>query len=229
MIEQPESLEIRAVLFLLSTSMNPQIFLSTAFPQQNMLRLDVLAKDLPNVFLGTAFDLVVPEQWTFDHEELCGVFDPADRHVLHLVSSKPGRVVFGLAITGGGYDDPRDGCLVSFYFHVPNHDSGSISFEHHTMSVYQNGRRDVASVSWKGIDASVSKVPSESPTDAKTMETFSQQVAVTQQAGFLGEDDLLRSIDPQVADVYIVVLSFLLLGLIVFGLSLAYFRLKDKK
>jgi len=184
--------------------MTTQIFLQSQILQNkpdSFLRVDVNAQDLPQHFLGIAFDLLVPVDWQFDYLEPCGVFDFEDSNIFHLVSEQPElnrqppmeRVVFGLAIVGNQNSQTRsvqaplkDGCVASFYFRPKNganpdligqnlKNDAEISFEHQVLSVFNNGRRDFTDVNWKGLDVKNSdQVAIQAQNGSKSQENASQ-------------------------------------------------------
>lgn len=207
--------------------MTPHITFHSEFFQPDVVRIDLIAEDLPRHFLGTAFDLHLSGKWKFDHDELCGVFTPKDPNVFQLVSPQPqnGKVVFGLAVAGGGFDNPAGGCLASFYFHVKEFQTMEVSFDHARVSVYQNGRRDLPDVRWEGgfLNPHFSTQQTEITQQVSGSQEFAPQTVRSLQT------DLLHSLrDPSLANVYIVLLIALGLALAVFFGVLAYFRLRRK-
>ncbi len=221
---------------------------ATASQPSNLLRLDVIANHLPQKFLGIAFDLVIPGQWQFDHAELCGSFGQNNPNIFHLVSPQQDnhRVVFGLAIGGGGLN-PQDGCIASFYFNFSPQKAVEVSFERTTVSVYNNGRRDLSEVQWQGtaLNFSDSRNDSSEQSISASDQPFpdSQQLAASQQQAYFQQQidsqqlpnslkfqtDLFQPFDAGIWNVYFVIFCAFLLVLAVFVICLIYYRTKDKR
>lgn len=205
---------------------------------KDSVRLDVTATNLPDHFLGTAFDLVVPATWTFEHAELCGAFSSKGEDLFNIVSSQPAthRVVFGLAAAGGKDLQLSDGCMASFYFRDALA-GGNIGFEHTTLSVYRNGRHDLADARWEGISLGSHVLNSSGvhPVSDVLQSGLSQELvgppAVLQHGAGIqaGKADVFFPVDSSLLNVYLAIIATFALALAVFGVILAYFRLRSKK
>lgn len=224
--------------------MTSQFTLQTNFTEPDLLQIDVMASGLPEDFLGTGFDLVVPGKWGLERSEFCGVFDEQTPDVFKIVTPDEAnrRIVTGVAVAGGKYKKLHDGCLIRFFFQfetgVREH---SIGFERTVLSVYKNGRRDVSDVEWKNgaldlperffisKEVTLGTEKAGAGSQEQTLET-QQIVGPTVSEGIMaGRVDLLSSLDQSIVNVYTVILLGFGVLLAVFGLTLAYFRLKSRQ
>lgn len=207
--------------------MTAQFSLSPQYPGPDTARVDVLVRELPDHFLGTAFDVKVPEGWHFDHHELCGVFSPEEQNIFHMASPRTddGGVIFGLTAAGGGYGDPADGCLVRFYFALDNPSPGEISFDHTALSVYRNGRLDVSDVRWTGASYGVPPQITSAGVPVPMQEAVDTRFLQGAQAG---KADFFGSLDSSLVNIYVLLFITLVLAAAVFLVFLAYFRLRPK-
>ncbi len=207
--------------------MIPQFSLSPQHLGQDTVRIDVVVRSLPDHFLGTAFDVKVPEGWYFDHYELCDVFSPEEQNIFHLASPRTDDrgVIFGLAAAGGGYGDPGDGCLVRFYFSLDDPLPGEIFFDHTALSVYKDGRLDVSDVRWIGARYDVPLQITAIGGPVSTQELVDTRVMQGTRAG---RADFFGSLDSSLVDVYVLLFITLVLAAAVFLVFLAYFRLRPK-
>jgi len=249
-------------------SLRPQIFSPGELHSENSqqlsaatLRVDVVAQHLPQNFFGVAFDLLVPIEWKFDHVEHCGFVDFANPNIFHLASEQPvlnqqpsmNRVVFGLAIAASGnkndntFQSVPDACLVSFYFTqkaiLPSsNNQQKIFFEHGVMSIFNNGRRDIGNVEWKGalLNQRFLESPSLSVSGSSSQQiglrSLSQQKIQPQQyfQNSLFENSAPSTVGywqssaPGVFDVYELIFVVLLVGLVFFTSVFLYFRVFKK-
>jgi len=224
--------------------MNPLITAHTEYFEPGTVRVDVVGNHLPEDFLGIAFDLVIRDEWRFEHSELCGGFEQQDRKIIHLTSSQPGqtleqtRLIFGLTVTEGGYSDPQDGCMARFYFHsddfqTTSHEDVEVLFERTTLSIYKNGRRDLADVQWEGgflnAPESVDAAP-QTPSHPASQQVFTQQTVSSQQYDPFqtAKADLFQSFDAPLLNVYMVIFAALALAMAIFFTVWLYYRLRRK-
>lgn len=129
-----------------------------ALDQQGHIRVDVLARNLPQKFLGTAFDLHMDTQgWKYEKYELGPLFTEP-HNVLSLATQKnnPDRVIFGVTLKQGKSIQVLEGKIASFYITLPvsrfseeaMNTPLEIHFDHGVLSTYENARMDVRDVKW---------------------------------------------------------------------------------
>jgi hypothetical protein len=141
-------------------------------------RLDVMGKDLPKNFLGTAFEISIAykvpvttgfsaknpseftgestnflKNWAYQKFELSADLNNPEK-VLSLATFKtnPARVVFGLTFKQGSVITFKDGKIVSFYLSLPKSDLNQnllFHFDRKVLSVFDAGRKDLSAVSWQ--------------------------------------------------------------------------------
>lgn len=200
--------------------MSSQITLQSELLQSGAVRIDVSGSNLPEDFLGMAFDLVLDGTWTFERSELCGSFKERGG-IVHLATAMPEqeRVVFGLVVTDRTGLHIKDGCIGSFYFRMDPGEGHKIFFERPTLSVDSNGRSDLGDVRWQ--------------------QDFVVLPGMTMRQGFppsygpflTGEalkSDILGSFDAPLISVYVVIFVTMALAAALFGAIWVYFRLRKK-
>lgn len=217
--------------------MSPYITLQSEHLGVDTVRIDVSGRDLPEDFLGMAFDLTVDGTWALDRSEPCGGFKNNDT-IVQLVSAQPQqeKVVFGMVLTAQTDIKPQDGCITSFYFRMDPALERKVFFDHATLSVNRNGRRDLVDVRWEQGFVVF-------PSDREGQEALSQsqngesgraaqEAAVPQygpfQPGGALKADFLESFDASLISVYLVIFFTLALSAAVFGVIWVYFRLRKK-
>ncbi len=142
--------------------------------QSAPFRLDVMGKDLPKNFLGTAFEIFIMrdvpisnvgavtsmqnvqnllQDWTYQKFELSADLNNPEK-VLSLATFKtnPARVVFGLTFKQGSAITFQDGKIVSFYLSLPKSELNQdllFHFDRKVLSVFDGGRKDLSALSWQ--------------------------------------------------------------------------------
>ena len=177
----------------------------------DLLRADVTVQHLPENFLGAAFDLVIDGGKIDLRDHGVGAVFPRRDDVLYLASlrQQPQRIVFGVSVKGGKVFQPGDGILASFYFQHEVHEELSFRFDHGVLSIFENGRKDLAKVAWN--DATFVADQISAPTVMMSVDPVSSQQLF--QASTLTTNDF----DPLI-QVYGLLGLFLVIALAVFAL-----------
>lgn len=176
----------------------PIVSLDVIQISSNLARLDVVMKNIPDQFLGIAFDLNIRGgTWNLQKYKLGPIFKKTS-DILVLASKRDApqpRLVFGLSYKRDAIKNKKnsvigsDGVLASFYLEAPEKGTLQFSFSENVMSVYEKGRKNIAYVLWEDKSIEIKKFIAGSAKDTAKFNDFPQKVSVK-----IGQDvDLVDS------------------------------------
>lgn len=177
----------------------PIVSLDVIQISSNLAKLDVAMKNIPDRFLGIAFDLnITGGAWSLQKYKSGPIFKkPSDILVLASKRDAPqSRLVFGLSYKRDAIKNKKnskldDGVLASFYLEVPMKGTLQFSFSENIISVYEKGRKNFAHVLWEDKSIEIKKFISRSAKDAAKFNSPPQKIS-----GKIGQDDdLVHSSD----------------------------------
>lgn len=173
-----------------------------------LIAVDVNMSNVPEHLFGAAFHLKISgADWTLSGYQLGTVFDGSDP--LLLVNEKGDVVVTGISLRREEPAHAQDGKLITFYVQPLEEGEISFQFDYPILSTYENGRKDVEAVEWRG--AFLSKSSESEPQNAEAGEK-PQVLGFESARTDIFQNDLPVVVVDPVTNVY----SFLFMALLLF-------------
>lgn len=119
----------------------------------DLVKYDLLARDLPDNFLGLAADLKFQKPFgaadfaeVFSGEMFRSLSAPQQPFIMARALPDQGKLVFGMTLKSGDLPRLNDGVLASFTFQNPKLALAGV--ENQVLSIYDQGRKDWGQTTW---------------------------------------------------------------------------------
>jgi hypothetical protein len=178
----------------------PKLSINTTNISGDLYQIDVLIENIPEKFLGTAFDLVISDpNWEYQGYKLGSIFSqPLSTLALVTQRQTPQKkIVFGVTLKHGFTIDSKKGTLASFNLRLPKKDGLSIELANGVLSTFENERKDLESVLWEKSTIGSTTTDKVSPTkkSVTAKKKPSKQEETTTETSEM-EDETLSLSDP---------------------------------
>ncbi|MCC6643340.1 hypothetical protein IT411_01195 [Candidatus Peregrinibacteria bacterium] len=198
-----------------------------------LTRFDLMAKALPEKFLGLAFDLKFKADWSkvaYQKNEFGLLLHDLKAQPLKMVKIEDGVLVVGLTFKAGEQQKLSDGVLMSFYF-----EGGQVEadgFAKQVLSIFDGQREDVTAEWLMGESQELAKIVQPKSTVQKPLEVEivdemqTNLTALPMEWQQILEKPLQAPVE-QWADWWIWLVAVLIL--VVFGLTIGKVRLNSTR
>jgi hypothetical protein len=128
---------------------NPTMSLRAQSSDDGLIRIDIIARKVPENLFGASFHLVSKDTvFQLERYERGNVFAVEPLLLVREKETEDYRIIVGTSLKRDDILQAKDGVLLSLFVKPLAKGSYSVSFENALLSTFNNGRQDMTNVEW---------------------------------------------------------------------------------